>query len=146
MVVSKPKLNTLFSISMFVVLAMTGGIWGLLKVVNPPYEWYHRIMAILLLPISFAMVVKTVLNWKTFEIGKEKLVVKTLLFSKKRKYSLNEMDHWEETEVKTLNGLFKELTMVLEKKKKVKLNNQEYSEYKRVFNYLSKKYPKKRKK
>lgn len=144
MIISKPKGNTLFALSMFLILCY--GLLGytLYNFLSfEPRFWYQYAIFFIITPIALVVTVKAVQTFKIIRIKKEQLFLDHPLLLRKRKFNMKQLAYWEETIIKTQGAAFKQLTLGFGKAK-VKVANQESTEYHRIFNYLKRKYPSKR--
>lgn len=144
MITSKPKGNTLFALSMFLILCY--GLLGytLYNFLNfKPHYWYQYAIFIIITPIALSVTVKTIQSFKIIRIKKEQLFLHHPILLKKKKFNMKQMEYWEETIIKTQGTTFKQLTLNFGKTK-VKLANQENTEYIKVLRYLQRKYATKR--
>ncbi|MGI9545524.1 MAG: hypothetical protein ACR2MX_19840 [Cyclobacteriaceae bacterium] len=140
MIVSKPKVHTLFSLGAFLVI-----VYGILG-----YTLYHFLQAedkaiyqylifIILTPIASAISFKMFWGYKIVRLGGNLMEVKYPTRFIETKLKLKEIDSWKETVIKTKRGPFKEITITYNQKQKVKLTNQENTHYDQVLGYLQKK-------
>lgn len=139
MIISKPKGNTLFALSMFLIICY--GLLGytLYNYLNDAkHFWYQYAIFIVITPIALAVTYKTIQGFKIIHIGKDKLLVHYPILFKKKSFNLKHLESWEETIIKTQGSFFKEI-MLKFSADKVKLTNQENGEYEKVLAYLKKK-------
>lgn len=140
MIVSKPKGNTVFSLSVFLILCYSLIGYTIFQYVSSEESyWYQYAILIIITPIAISVSVKVARTFKVVNLGKSQMTVRYPLLFRTRKYNMKQLDHWEETIIKTQGTVFKQLTLKFEKEK-VGLANQENTEYHKVFDYLRKKH------
>jgi hypothetical protein len=140
MIVVKPKVNTLFSIGMFLILIFS--FFGVminqyLRYTHPPL--YISILMTTSGALGFAILLKYLWNLKTISIGKERFEVNYPLRFQKKTLAGKELTRWEEVKIKTWGGNYAELTIQFEGGKKLNLSQQEHTDYDKTINYLTKK-------
>jgi len=140
MIISKPKGNTMFALSMFLLIA-----YGLIAYTaynmysySSTY-WYQYVIICLIVPIALFVSIKTVKSFKIITIGKNKITLKYPLLGKEFTSSLRSLVSWEEVVVQTAGNVLKELTKTLEDKT-IKLTSQENGAYSQIYSYLEKKF------
>ena len=139
MIVSKPKSQSVFALSLFQVLILAIALWVIADLVRYPESYFliKLILAPILLVIWVFVAAKFYASLKTIELGDNKISFK-LLFQRKRTYKLTEIQNWKEEIVKTRSGDFKEMQITLGKQT-WKLSNREHTSYDEVRKYLQKK-------
>lgn len=143
MIVSKPKGNTLFALGVFLLICFALLGYTLYKFIN--YEthfWYQYVIFVVVTPLSLAVIVKTISSYKIIRLGKGKLSVSYPFLFKKRVMQMQDLISCSEEVIKTQGADFKQLTIKFEKER-VKVSNQENSEYSKIYGYIKKKHPKK---
>ncbi len=144
---SKPKPNTIFALSTFVVLSFVGAGFNIKVIlVDGDPAWFNYLIAAILLPIAVLVMLKVMWSFKSVNISKERFQIRYPLRFINRRYGLNQLASWHETTIKTNSGLFRELTILFEKGFKVTLTFQENTDYTKVLSYLQKKASKKQQK
>lgn len=144
MIIAKPKLGTLFSLGIFVVISLGVAIytaslmWGSLNI-----PWYQYLIVIILFPLSLGLTARIILGYRIIEIGKERFDIYFPTRFSRKSYRLKEIEYWKETKVKTATGLYREVEIRFEDNKQVTLSYQEHSDYDKVIKYLKKKCAKK---
>lgn len=143
MIVVKPKINTLFSIGVFLVIVL-----GLFIVMVNQYISYTRpplYITLLMVgsgALGFSILLKYLWNLKTIAIGKEKFEISYPIRFKKVLFSGKDIVKWREVKIKTWGGNYAELTISFNDGKKINLSQQEHTDYDKTINYLLKKYKK----
>lgn len=144
MIVSKPKGNTVFSLSMFLIICYSLVGYTLYQYLSHEEQfWYQYGILIIITPIAISVSIKVARTFKIVNLGKGQMTVKYPILFKVRKYNLKQLEQWEETIIKTQGTVFKQLIMRFEKEK-VGIANQENTEYDKIFEYLRKKHPSKK--
>lgn len=146
MIVVKPKINTLFSIGVFLII-----VFSLFIVMVNQYLSYTRPPLYITLimagsgALGFSILLKYLWNLKTIAIGKEKFEINYPIRFKKVLFSGKDIVKWNEVKIKTWGGNYAELTIQFADGKKLNLSQQEHTDYDKTINYLIKKYKKLRK-
>ncbi len=143
MIVVRPKVNTLFSIGVFLILIFS--FFGVminqyLSYTRPPL--YISLLMVTSGALGFAILIKYLWNLKTISIGKERFEVRYPVRFRKIIYSGKEIIKWQEVKIKTWGGNYAELSIHFNADKKLDLSQQEHTEYDKTINYLNKKYKK----
>lgn len=142
MIVSKPKIGTLFSVGVFIAIAFGAFIYGLIEIQTADDRTWWYVLVYTSGPIGLLVLMKILFSLKTIKIGKEKFEVKFPFKFTKYSFSGKEIDHWFHTSIKTYGGLYEELTIKLSSGKQIALSKQENTEYDKTLNYLKKKFKK----
>ena len=140
MIVAKPKRNTLFSLGLFIALAVGMAVYItllILKSDNP--AWYQYVLTTLLYPIGIGLALKVIVGYKSVTIGKNKIEINYPVQFRKLQYDLKDITSWKETSVKTATGTYKEVAIQFNNKKTLNLSYQEHTDYSKVVQYLKKK-------
>lgn len=147
MIVSKPKSSTLFSLCVFLILAYGLSLYLIINIIqNPePPVWMAIILGIAA-GAALAVTYKTITGYKTVYIGKNRVDVSYAFNLIKKRYYLKELIDWQETTIKTVSGVFKELSLHFNERKSVKITTQEHDNYGKVKAFLQKNYQRKQKK
>lgn len=139
-IVTKPKVATLFSMGIFITASLSIAIFCIYLMMNSGrLVWYQFLAAIILGPVALGLLAKVILGYKIVSIGKERIEIKHPTRFSSKTYSLKEIDTWKETEVKTATGVYQELEVLFNNKKKLNLSYQEHTDYPAVIKYLKKK-------
>ena len=145
MIISKPKFSALFSLGVFVLVSFSIGGYNLLLIYQQNGWWLSYLLAGLFLPLGLAILIRQLWAYKILKFDKNKVMVNYPLRLTTKTADLKDLQHWEETIIKTGSGQFKQIDLAFENLK-VGLSMQENSSYQRVAGYLEKKAPRKRKK
>ena len=102
--------------------------------------WYTYLLLIILLPVSVFLTIKVFINYKRIEIGNNQIAMFYPVRRFKRKYDVKNIQSWIELSVKTgKKSTFRELQIQFEDNFKLNLGEKEYTHYKEILQYLSKK-------
>ncbi|WP_422360156.1 hypothetical protein [Reichenbachiella sp.] len=142
MIVSKPKIGTLFSVGLFIFIAFGIFIYGIVQIQSATDRLWWYILIYTSGPIGLLVLLKILFSLKTIKISKEKFEAKFPFKFKKISFSGKDIDHWFHTSIKTYGGLYEELTINLSSGKQLVLSKQENTEYDKTLNYLKKKFKK----
>jgi hypothetical protein len=141
MIVSKPKVSTLFSLSMFLLLIYSALFYtasALISTDNKP--WYLYLLIAILAPVALVVTAKVALGFKIIRIGQGVIKVNYPLSFRKKEYQQQELQSWQETVIKTKSGVYKELRLNFPGKTKVTLSNHENESYEDVLKHMNKRH------
>jgi hypothetical protein len=145
MIISKTKVSTIFSVSVFLTLTYSILLFTLFQIFsNPNPAIYLYVIVAIISPIALFVTYKFFEGIKTLRISKGKAEISSPILRTNRSYNLNNMISWQETIIKTTRGLFKEIHFKFENKKDIKISNQEQTNYDKVYIYLLKNYKNKK--
>lgn len=144
MIVSRPKTNALFAIFVFLMICFSLGIVNLNILLEGGGRWFNYLIVIITFLIGFSIVLKQLIGFKIVTVGEGTFKVGKPFLFRGYQFKIKNIVSWEETVIKTKNGNFKELTILQDSGKKLKLTLQENTNYKEVIGYLVKKVNKKR--
>jgi len=140
MIVAKPKISTLFSLSIFILLCFLVSGYAIGYMLSgKSIEWYHYTLAIIFFPIGLGLLFRMLLGYRVVRVGKEKFEVHFPSRFTTRTYKLKDISQWKETAVKTVSGTFKEVEILFNDRKKITVSIQEHTDYKPLIKYLQKK-------
>ena len=142
MIVSKPKIGTLFSVGIFILMAFGLFIYGMFRIQSATDRSWWYVLIYTSGPIGLIVLIKILFSLKTLKIGKEKFEVKFPFKFVKYTFGGKDIDHWFHTSIKTYGGLYEELTIKLTSGKQLALSKQENTEYDKTLMYLKKKFKK----
>ncbi|SMD32312.1 hypothetical protein SAMN04488029_0656 [Reichenbachiella faecimaris] len=142
MIVSKPKIGTLFSVGLFITLALGAFTYGLVHIQSATDRTWWYVLIYTSGPIGFVVLIKILFSLKTLKVSKEKFEVKFPFKLTKYSFGGKEIDHWFHTSIKTYGGLYEELTIKLISGKQLAISKQENTEYDKTLKYLKKKFKK----
>lgn len=137
MIKSKPKRVTIFSLSLFLILAYGTGIWSWFRIPSSPAIWY--VLPFVCLSIAIAVSVKLLLGYRVLVINGNHWQVNRLV-GRDIEFNGNQIEWWREIEIKTTGDMYKQLHIHAGNGKNVKVSLQEHSEYQKVLKWLKTKY------
>ena len=106
---------------------------------NPAsYFWMKLILAPTLLVIGIVVAIKGLFSAVSVTLGSNRLSYRYPLGAEKQ-HKISDVMDWNEEMVKNKSSIYKQLTIQLSNGKKIKLSNQENSDYEKVIGYLKKK-------
>ncbi|WP_436516333.1 hypothetical protein [Ekhidna sp. To15] len=140
MINSRPKSSLMISIGVFLIGILSVDIWLFYELVknSASYLWAKLILTPTLLVIGIAVARKGYMSTLAITIRNSILTYRYLLGSKKS-HKISMIANWQEEVVKSKNGEYRQLSMVLSTGKILQLSNHENSNYQSVVNYLKKK-------
>lgn len=140
MIVAKPKIGTLFSLGVFILVSLgIAALTASYMLAAQNIAWYQYVIVLVLFPLGLGLAVKVIFGYKIIIIGKGKIEIKFPTRFKKKAYRINEIDYWKETKVKAATGTYKEVEINFTDKKQLYLSYQEHTDYPKVIQYLKKK-------
>jgi len=141
MIQSRPKVSTLFSIGVFLIIAYAVFIYAFLNISqNDSYNTWSLILTYTSGPIAIAITLKTFWGIKLIEISKEKFTIKYPFRFSVKKFTGKEIESWELDKIKTYGGAYEELIWYTKSGKKYSISKQEHTEYDKALNYMNKKF------
>jgi hypothetical protein len=140
MILVKPKVGTLFSIGLFILICLAGGIYGFMQIRQDVHAaWYHYVLALVLLPLGIGLLLKILWGYQYVSFGKQRIKVEYPIRRKTAQYNLNMITAWREESVKTASGQYKEIVIQFTNGRKIRISMQEHIRYKEAVKYLNKK-------
>ena len=141
MVVIKPKISTYISLSIVVVILLTGlvlilrdfsykGSFGL---------WFYLLASSLITLVVLMLLVKMMAGWRFVSAGKDYIVIKLPLRRSTKAYPVSEILAWEEETVLANKREFRQVTIAFQDKNSISISNHEHEAYTEFVNYLKKK-------
>jgi len=144
MIVAKPKFNTFFALGVFLLL-----VYGIIAYMlydistsDAVSVWLY-ILLVLVIGIAITVSVKFVRSYQVIILEKNRADLHLLFGLIKRRLYFKDLEDWQEEQVKTSNGIFKQLTVNFLNKKSIRLSNQEHNNYEKVTGFLRKQFGKK---
>ncbi|UXP30729.1 hypothetical protein N6H18_10230 [Reichenbachiella agarivorans] len=139
MIVSKPKISTLFSVSVFITIALGLFVYGILNINDAESKigWYLLIYTSG--PIGIVVLLKILMGVKIMKIAKEKFELNMPFQFKRLKFESKELEKWSHSSIKTMGGKYEEITWRLKSGKEFGLSKQENTEFDKVLRYMKKK-------
>ena len=145
MIISKPRYQTIFALSVFLVLIF-GSFFLLLNslLTNQAYFIIKLILTPLTLVIALLVLGKLLSAIKIIKAGNNKLNIFYPISRSRIELPLDKIKGWREDVVKTKQGEFRETKILYGRKKVIKLSNKENTAYEHLVKYLSQKAKKQR--
>ena len=113
---------------------------------DPLPLWYNYFIACSITPIAIYFTYRLIFQYKQISFDNKRIVIRIPALAKTNEFALEEIDYWTEAKVKTgKNSFYRELKIRFKEGEKIRIAQQEYSEYSKILNYLNTKLPKKRK-
>ncbi len=143
MIVLRPKVSTLFSLSLFTSFCLVAGAIGVTHYLLTGLSWYDYLFLGLLLPLGVVLLLRLIFNYSSIRIGRDQITVIYPTRFIQRNYGLADIEYWTEKEVKTPSGLYKEVEIRFTDQRKVSVSLHEHKGYADAVAYLRKKCSKK---
>ena len=145
MILSKPKIRTLFSVGLFVLSAFSLFGYGVFQA----QQTNERIWWFLLIytsgPIGFVVLIKILTGIQYLKVGKEKFEFFSPFKFKKTTFTGKQLEQWTSEKIKTYGGMYEEIIWKFTDGKEFKISKQENTEFDQVVKYMTKKFKKIRK-
>lgn len=140
MILVKPKVGTLLSIGLFIVICLVGGIYGLMQIRQDVHAaWYQYALALVLLPVGIGLLLKMLWGYQYVSFGKQRIKVDYPVRRSSVQYNLNMITDWYEESVKTASGTYREIVIRFNNGRKVRISMQEHMRYGEALKYMQKK-------
>lgn len=143
MIVSKPKRNTIFSLTVFAVICGFGSVYFLRMILSEPDGTWRYVVLGLLVVTTTILLSKLLFGYKVIKISHDKVHIYYPFRFFKTTQEIANLGAWQETVINTNKTEFKQLKLVFINKGYVKLSNQENSDYDKVYKYIKRKASKK---
>ncbi len=144
MIVSRPRTNALFALTVFIIISLSLAYAGLQGPINTgEWKWYNYIAVYFFGPLALILAIRMLINFKLIYVAKDRVDIRYPFRLSRNKYSIKELEWWTENRVKTGKTMFRELEMKFPGRK-VKISKQENSSYDQIFQYFSRKAAKKK--
>ena len=138
MIVSRPKFSALFALGMFILASFSIGGYNLSRIISAEGWWLNYTLSILFLPLGIAILIRQMWSYKIVKMDRNKLIIEYPIRFNKKSFVLKELEYWQETVIKTVNGQFKQVDLAFNQTK-VTLAMQENTNYSKIVSYLSQK-------
>jgi hypothetical protein len=144
MIVSKPKINTFFALGVFLLLVYGIIAYMLYDISTSDVVpvWLY-ILLMLVAGIALTVSIKFVRSYQIIILEKNRADLHLLFGLIRRRLYFKDLEDWQEEQVKTSNGIFKQLTVNFINKDSIRLSNQEHNNYEKVIGFLRKQFGKK---
>jgi hypothetical protein len=146
MIHCKPKKNTYFSLSIVLLILISGLVYILNDFATKRSFGliFYLISASLITVVLLMLLVKMMAGYKFISAGKEKITTRLPLRGQRKTYDLNEILAWDEEKISANKKEFKQLTLAFSDKTSFTISNHEHVNYEEFVQYLIKKSGKKR--
>lgn len=146
MIHCKPKKNTYFSLSLVLLILISGLVYILNDFATKRSFGliFYLISASLITVVLLMLLVKMMAGYKFISAGKEKIITRLPLRGQRKTYDLNEILAWDEEKISANKKEFKQLTLAFSDKTSFTISNHEHVNYEEFVQYLIKKSGKKR--
>ncbi len=141
MIVSKPRYQTIFALSIFLILVFGSFFLLLNSLLKAPEQFFiiKLITTPVVLVIGLLVLSKLITAIKVIKVGNNKISIKFLISRSIINLNLVDIKAWNEEIVKTKQGDYKETKILYGHKKIIKLSNKENTEYDSIIKYLNSK-------
>jgi hypothetical protein len=139
MIQSRPKVSTLFSIGVFLLIAYTVFFYSMYSI-STDYETWKLVLIFTSGPIAIAVSLKTLWGLKQIDITKERFSIKYPFRFSTYQFIGKDIESWELDKIKTYGGEYEELIWHTKAGKKYSISKQEHTDYDKTLNYMLKKF------
>ncbi len=141
MIVIKPKVSTYVSLSI-VLLILISGLVFILR--DFAYKgsfglWFYLIACSLITLVILMLLVKMLAGYRFITVGRDQIIVKLPIRAYSRAYPLSQILAWEEEIILANKRQFKQLTIAFTDHQSISISNHEHEAYSELVSYLSKK-------
>jgi hypothetical protein len=142
----RPKKNTYFALSIVVAILLSGLIFILheFATIRGYGLIFYLFSASLLTLFILILLVKMMAGYKFISFGEGKIITRLPLRRQTKSYNISQVLVWEEERMLANKRDFRQLTIVFDDKTAFSVSNHEHNSYPELFQYLSKKIPKKK--
>ena len=137
MIQSKPKTTTIFSLSLFLLIAYGVGIWSWFSIPSDPAWWMA--LPIVCLTVALLVTVKIVLGYRVLSVTGDRWQVSKLI-SRDLRFTGKDIQWWKEIVIKTAGGQYKQLHIHAGKGVNAKVSLQEHTAYQKILKILKTKH------
>ncbi|MDX5338092.1 MAG: hypothetical protein LPK25_03625 [Cyclobacteriaceae bacterium] len=144
MVVIKPKISTYISLSIVLLVLLTGLV---LLLRDFSYRgtfplWFYLVACSIVTLVLLMLLVKMMAGWRFISAGKDHIMIRLPLRRMTKIYPVSEILLWEEETVTANKREFKQVTIAFQDKQSISVSNHEHEAYAELLSYLKKKAPK----
>ncbi len=137
MIRSRPKNTTLFSLSLFLIIAYGLGIWAWISLPHP--AGMRILLPVIILLVALLVTIKVVSGYRTLEIDGDRWRVKRLI-NRSIKFTGRDIEWWKEIKISTAGSTYKQLQVYAGKGSTAKVSMQEHTGYEKVLKRLKTKH------
>lgn len=141
MTVIKPKVSTYVSLSMVLLILISGLIFILRDFAYKGSFalWFYLIACSLITLVILMLLVKMMAGYRFITAGKDQIIVKLPLRGYTKVYPLTQIMAWDEEIITANKRQFKQLTIAFTDQQSISVSNHEHEAYVDLVAYLSKK-------
>lgn len=141
MVTIKPKISTYISLSIVVLVLVTGLV---LMLRDFAYKgsfalWFYLVACTLITVVLVMLLVKMMAGWRFITAGKDHIIIRLPLKRLTKAYPVSEVLLWEEETVMVNKKEFRQVTIAFQDRNSISVSNHEHESYTELVNYLKKK-------
>ena len=143
MIHAKPKVSTLFSVGVFLILVFglfAYSLSGFLE--SDKTSTLNTILVGSSGAIGLTIALKTLLGIKLMQIAKERFSLNYPFRFKKVKFTGKEIEYWKIDQIKTFGGMYEELLWKTKSGKEYSISKQEHTDFDKAKAYMLKKFKK----
>ncbi|MEB2785710.1 hypothetical protein [Algoriphagus persicinus] len=141
MLVIKPKLSTYISLSLVLLILISGLIFILrdFAYTGSFGIWFYLIACTLITLVTLMLLVKMLAGYRFITAGRDQIIVKLPLRGYTKTYPLAQILAWEEEIVKANKKEFRQVTIAFTDQQSISVSNHEHEAYTDLVVYLAKK-------
>ncbi|WP_057938394.1 hypothetical protein [Algoriphagus resistens] len=141
MLVIKPKVSTYISLSLVLLILISGLVYILRDFAYKGSFgiWFYLIACTVITLVILMLLVKMLAGYRFITAGRDQIIVKLPLRGYSKIYPVSQVLAWEEEVVMANKKEFRQVTIAFSDKQSISVSNHEHEAYKDLVAYLSKK-------
>lgn len=141
MLVIKPKVSTYISLSLVLLILISGLVYILRDFAYKGSFgiWFYLIACTIITLVILMLLVKMLAGYRFITAGRDQIIVKLPLRGYSKTYPVSQILAWEEEVVMANKKEFRQVTIAFSDKQSISVSNHEHEAYKDLVAYLSKK-------
>lgn len=141
MLVIKPKVSTYISLSLVLLILISGLVYILrdFAYIGSFGIWFYLIACTIITLVILMLLVKMLAGYRFITAGRDQIIVKLPLRGYSKTYPVSQILAWEEEVVMANKKEFRQVTIAFSDKQSISVSNHEHEAYKDLVAYLSKK-------
>jgi len=145
MLVIKPKVSTYISLSLVLLILISGLVFILrdFTYTGSFGVWFYLIACSIITLVILMLLVKMLAGYRFITVGRDLIIVKLPLRGYTKTYPIAQIMAWEEEIVKANKKEFRQVTIAFTDQQSISVSNHEHEAYTDLVAYLAKKASKK---
>ncbi|MDR7129304.1 hypothetical protein J2X69_001641 [Algoriphagus sp. 4150] len=141
MLVIKPKVSTYISLSLVLLILISGLVYILrdFTYIGSFGIWFYLIACTLITLVILMLLVKMLAGFRFITAGRDQIIVKLPLRGYSKTYPVSQILAWEEEIILANKKEFRQVTIAFSDRQSISVSNHEHEAYKDLIAYLTKK-------